>query len=49
MKIHNNISYKVWVGAKKLCIRFNKVDGSRVYNENRSLILFGLEKKDDTS
>ena len=33
MKIHNNISYKVWVGAEKLCIRFNKVDGSRVYKD----------------
>ena len=49
MKIHNNISCKVWVGAEKLCIKFNKVDGSRVYNENRSLVLFGLEKKDYTS
>ena len=40
-----NISYKTFIGAKPLRIRFNKVDEFiRVYNGTRYLVLFGSEK-----
>ena len=51
-KVHENIlvydiSYKTLIGAKPLCIRFDKVDGfNRAYNETRYLVLFGPEKFD---
>ena len=42
-----NISYKTLIGAKPLCIRFNKIDGFvRVYDGTRYLVLFGVEKYD---
>ena len=35
------------IGAKPLCIRFNKIDGfTRVYDGTRYLVLFGYEKFD---
>ena len=49
-KSHKNtlvydISYKTFIGAKPLRIRFDKVDGFiRVYNGARYLVLFGVEK-----
>ena len=40
-----NISYKTFIGAKPLRIRFDKVDEFiRVYNGTRYLVLFGSEK-----
>ena len=37
------------IGPRPFCIRFNQVDGFiRVYDGNRYLILFGLEKYDAT-
>ena len=40
-----NISYKTLIGAKSLRIRFDKVNGYiRIYDGNRYLVLFGLEK-----
>ena len=42
-----SISNKTLVGAKPLCIWFNKVDRFiRVYDGSRYLVLFGLEKYD---
>ena len=42
-----NISYKTLIGAKPLCIRFDKVDGFiAVYNGTRYLILSGGKKHD---
>ena len=44
-----DISQKTLIGAKPLRIRFDKVDGFiRVYDGNRYLVLFGLEKYDTT-
>ena len=43
-----DISYKTLIGPKPMRIRFNQVDEFiRVYDGNRYLILFGLEKHDD--
>ena len=43
----SNISYKNFVGAKRLPIRFDKIDGLiRVYDGTRYLVLFGSEKYD---
>ena len=40
-----NISRKPLIGAKPLRIRFDKIDGFiRIYDENRHLVLYGLEK-----
>ena len=42
-----NISYKTLIGAKPLCIRFDKVDGFiGVYDGNWYLVLFGPKKFD---
>ena len=42
MTFHTN-----FIGAKLLCIRFDKVDGFiRVYNGNGYLVLFDFEKYD---
>ena len=42
-----DISYKIFIGAKPLCIIFNKVDGFvKVYDETGYLALFGPEKYD---
>ena len=42
-----DISYKILIGAKLLCIRFNKIDGFiRDYDGTRYLVLFGDEKHD---
>ena len=41
------ISYKTLIGAKVLCIRFDKTDEFiRVYDGTRYLVLFGDEKYD---
>ena len=41
----HNISYKTLIGAKPLCIRFDKVGGFiTVYDRTGYLLLFGLEK-----
>ena len=46
-KIILNISYKTLIGAKPLRIRFGKIDRFiRIYDGNRYLVLFGLEKYD---
>ena len=46
-KIVYNISYKTLIGAKPICIRFDKIDGFiRVYHGTRYLALFGGEKYD---
>ena len=51
-KSHGNIvirdiSYKTLIGAKPLCIRFDKIDEfTRVYDGTRYLVLFGSEKYD---
>ena len=43
----SNISYKNFIGAKRLRIGFDKIDGLiRVYDETRYLVLFGSEKYD---
>ena len=43
----SNISYKNLNGAKRLPIRFDKIDGLiRVYDGTRYLVLFGSEKYD---
>ena len=43
------ISYKKMIGPRPFRISFNQVDGFiRVYDGNRYLILFGLEKYDAT-
>ena len=43
----NILVYNILIGAKSLCIRFNKVDGFiRVYDGTRYLVLFGPEKYD---
>ena len=43
----SNISYKNLIGAKRLHIRFDKIDGLiRVYDGTRYLVLFGSEKYD---
>ena len=40
-----NISYKTLIGAKPLCISFDKIDGFiRVYDKTRYLVLFGSKK-----
>ena len=40
-----DVSYKTLIHAKPLPIRFDKIDGvTKVYNETRYLVLFGLEK-----
>ena len=40
-----NILYKTFIGAKPLCIRFNKVNQFiRIYDGTRYLVLFGCEK-----
>ena len=40
-----DISYRTLIGAKSLCIRFDKADGViKVYNGTRYLMLFGSEK-----
>ena len=40
-----NISYKTWIDAKPLRIRFDRIDGFiRVYDGPRYLVLFGSEK-----
>ena len=45
-----NISYKTLIGAKPLCIRFDKLYGFiRVYDGRRYLVLFGPEKYDAIS
>ena len=42
-----DISYKILISAKLLCIRFNKIDGFiRDYDGTRYLVLFGDEKHD---
>ena len=42
-----DILYKTLIGAKPLCIRFDKEDGFiRVYNGTIYLLLFGGEKHD---
>ena len=42
-----DISYKIFIGAKPLCIIFNKVDGFvKVYDETGYLAWFGPEKYD---
>ena len=42
-----NISYKILIGSKLLCIRFDKVNGFiRVYDGTRYLVLFATEKYD---
>ena len=41
------ISYKTFIGAKSLRIRFDKIDGFiRAYDGTRYLVLFGGEKYD---
>ena len=51
-KSYENISvygilYKTWTGAKRLRIRFDKVDGFiRIFNGTSSLVLFVPEKYD---
>ena len=51
-KSHENIliydiSYKTFVVAKPLCIRFDKIDGFiKSYDRTRYLILFGPERYD---
>ena len=53
-KSHENIlifdiSCKTSIGPKPLCVRFNQVDGFiRVYDGNRYLAFFRLERHDDT-
>ena len=43
-----NISFKTLIGAKPLCIRFDKVDGLiRVYPGTRYLVLLGHGKYDN--
>ena len=43
----NNISYKNFIAAKPLHIRFNEMDGFiRVHDETRYLVLFRSEKYD---
>ena len=40
-----DISYKTLIGAKPMCISFDKVNGfSRFYDVTRDLLLFGPEK-----
>ena len=40
-------SYKTLIGARPLCISFDKVDKlTRVYDGTRHLLLFGPEKRD---
>ena len=42
-----DISYKTSIGAKPLCIRFDKIDGFiGVYDGTRYLVLFVTEKYD---
>ena len=42
-----DISYKTFMGAKHLYVRFNKIDGFiRVYDGTRYLVLFGAKKFD---
>ena len=42
-----NISYKTLMGAKALCIRFDKIDGFiRVYDETKYSVLFVGKKYD---
>ena len=44
-----DISYKTFMGAKPLCINFNKVDGFiKIYNGTRKLLLFGPERYNAT-
>ena len=44
-----NISYKTSIGAKPMCVRFDKVHRFiRVYDGTRYLVLFGSEKHDFT-
>ena len=45
--LYKAFSYKTFIGAKPLRIRFNKVDGFiRAYNGTRYLVLFCHEKYD---
>ena len=53
MKNHKNICqsykslYKNLIGAKSLCIRFDKIDGFiSIYDRARYLVLFGCEKNE---
>ena len=47
--IYDN-SYKTLIGAKPLCIRFNKIDGFfRVHDGTRYLVLIRPEKHDAIS
>ena len=49
VKIFYDISYKTFMGAKPLCINFNKVDGFiKIYNGTRKLLLFGPERYNAT-
>ena len=42
-----NISYKSLIDATWSCIRFDEIDGFiRIYDGNRYMVLFGLEKWD---
>ena len=41
-----DISYKTLIGAKPLRIKFDKIDGFRVHNGARYLVLCGPEKYD---
>ena len=41
-----DISYKTLIGSKPLQIRFDKIDGIRIYDGNRYLTLFGTKKYD---
>ena len=42
-----NFSYKTLIDVKPLRIRFDKIDGFiRIYDGNRYLVLFGLQKYD---
>ena len=42
-----DISYRILIGAKTLCIKFDKIDRLiRVYNGTRYLVLFAPEKYD---
>ena len=44
---YENISYKTFIGAKPLRIKFDKIDGFiKIYDETRYLVLFGPERYD---
>ena len=41
-----DISHKILIDGKPLCVRFNKMDGFiKVYDRNRYLVSFGDEKR----